>query len=489
MVSNIILAHCPLFYFWRWKFILRNEIYSIGVDIGTSTTEVIVSRLKIKNILSSSLIKETVIEDKEIVYKSPIVFTPLLDEATIDFVRVKDIVSKALNLSGVEKEEISTGAVIITGETARKENAIEVSKNLSEYLGDFVVATAGPKLESLLAGFGSGTSDMSKNLNRRVINLDIGGGTTNVSIFNCGKCEQTFALDIGGRLIKFNHKEEVIYISKRIEFLIKKLGINIEVGKEAEFEHLQLICKKLAQSLVEVCCLGEIGEDTERLFISEGFEFFKVDYISFSGGIGEYIGSVNENINLKDVLKHNDIGPLLGNCISEEFERYKEMLLSPKEKIRATVIGAGNHSLTISGSTITFDKSILPLKNIPIIKPFEKEENLKEICTQSMKKLDMYEHNMIAISLIGPKSPSYEEIKLIGNEIIKFFEEVNGPIIVILENDFAKALGQIIFLNLKEKRKVICIDKISTKDGDYIDIGLPIGDAIPVVIKTLIYNS
>jgi len=435
------------------------------------------------------LIKETIIEGKEIIYKSHIVFTPLLDEVTIDFLKVKAIVCEALNASGVKKEDISTGAVIITGETARKENAMEVSKNLSEYLGDFVVATAGSKLESLLAGYGSGAAEKSKNLNRRIINLDIGGGTTNIAIFNCGECEQTFALDIGGRLIKFNDAGEVIYISKRIEFLIKKLGISIKIGKMLELKALESMCEKLAQSLLEVCCLKEICEDTKRLFISERFETFEADYISFSGGIGEYIGKFHKQISTKAVLKHNDIGPLLGYCISKEFEKYREKLLSPKEKIRATVIGVGNHSLKISGSTITFDKAVMPIKNIPIIKPFEKEEKLNEIYTQGMKKLEMYEDTVVAVSLIGPKSPSYEEIKLIGNEIIKLFEEINGPIIVVLENDFAKALGQIISLNLKEKKSVICIDKISTSNEDYIDIGLPIGDAVPVVIKTLIYNS
>lgn len=444
--------------------------------------------MKLKNILSSSLIRETVIDGKEIIYKSPIEFTPLLDEVTIDFCKVKEIVAKAIKLSGIEKNKISTGAVIITGETARKENAAEVSNSLSEFLGDFVVATAGPKLESLLAGFGSGACDMSKELNRIVINLDIGGGTTNAAIFNCGECEETFALDIGGRIIKFDDEGKVIYISKRIEFLIRKLNLKIEIGKLAELRELELLCKKLAQSLLEACSLKEIGEDTERLFICEGFQGIKADYISFSGGIGEYIGEVNTELCLKEALKHEDIGVLLGNCISMEFEKYKNFIALPREKIRATVIGAGNHSMTISGSTIAFEKSALPLKNIPILKPFYKDENLNEVYVQGIKKISMYEDTPIAISIIGPKSPSYEEIKIIGDQIIKLHKEIKGPIIVILENDFGKALGQIISLNLKEKREVICIDKISTKNGDYMDIGLPIGDAIPVVIKTLIYG-
>lgn len=435
------------------------------------------------------MINETIIDKKEIIYKSPIAFTPLLNQVTIDFLKVKAIVSEALNVSGIKKEDISTGAVIITGETARKENAMEVSKNLSEYLGEFVVATAGPKLESLLAGYGSGAAEMSKSFNRRIINFDIGGGTTNVAIFNCGECEQTFALDIGGRLIKFNDAGEVIYASERIKFLIKKLGISIKIGEIAEIKALESICEKLAQSLLEVCCLKEICEDTKRLFISEDFEAFEADYISFSGGVGEYVGKAYKEISIKAVLKHNDIGALLGYYISKKFNKHREKLLPPKEKIRATVIGAGNHSLTISGSTITFDKEVLPLKNIPIIKLFNKEEKLSEIYTQGMKKVDMYGGTTTAISLVGPKSPSYEEIKLIGNEIMKLFKEINGPIIVVLENDFAKALGQIISLNLKEKRSVICLDKISTSNGEYIDIGLPIGEAVPVVIKTLIYNS
>lgn len=434
------------------------------------------------------MIRETVIEEKEIIYKSPIVFTPLLDEVTIDFMKIKDIVSETLRISKIKKNHISTGAVIITGEAARKENASEVSKSLSEYLGDFVMATAGPKLESLLSGYGSGACHMSKKLNRKIINLDIGGGTTNISIFNCGELEQTFALDIGGRLIKLDCDGKIIYISKRIEFIIENMHINIEVGKKPKLKDLEIICQKLSESLLEACCIKELCEDTKRLFISEIFEPFSVDYISFSGGIGEYIGIINENMQFEDILIHGDVGPLLGACISKVFENYKKILLSPKEKIRATVIGAGNHSLTISGSTIAFDKSILPLKNIPIIKLFEREENLKDIYSLGKKKFDMYKDMAVAISLAGPKSPSYEEIKVIATQIIKLFEETNEPIIVILENDFTKALGQVISLNLNKKREVICIDKISTKNGDYIDIGLPIGDAIPVVIKTLIYN-
>jgi ethanolamine utilization protein EutA len=467
---------------------LENVIYSIGVDIGTSTTEVILSRLKLKTIVGPSLIKETVIEDKEVIYKSPIEFTPLLDAVTIDFEKIKVIVEKAIKQSGIEKDNISTGAVIITGETARKENASEVSHKLSEYLGSFVVATAGPKLEALLAAQGAGASELSKNLNKKVINLDIGGGTTNIAVFNYGSCQETFALDIGGRLIRFDPKGRVIYISRRIEFLLKHMNLDIKLGAKASLLELKALCLKLAQCLLEASCLSKLTKETRILFITEEPKPFAADFISFSGGVAEYIGTTIEDTKFEALARHNDIGPLLGICISEVFNNYKDKLILPKERIRATVIGAGNHSLTISGSTIAFDKSILPLKNIPIIKPFISDENMNEIFTMGKKYISIYENTAVALSFAGPKSPSYQELKVISKEIIKLYEEISGPIIVILENDFAKALGQMVSLMVKEERQIICLDKISTKNGDYIDIGLPIGNAIPVVIKTLVYR-
>ncbi|QAA32365.1 ethanolamine ammonia-lyase reactivating factor EutA [Clostridium manihotivorum] len=468
---------------------MENVIYSIGVDIGTSTTEIILSKLKLKNIIGASLVQETIIESKEVIYKSPIEFTPLLDTVTIDFEKIKVMVEEAIKQSGVEKNSISTGAVIITGETARKENAREVSEKLSEYLGSFVVATAGPKLEALLAGQGAGASELSKKLNKKVINLDIGGGTTNVAVFNCGSCEETFALDIGGRLIRFDHEGKVIYISERIEFLLKLMNLDIKLGEQISLLELKALCLKLVQCLLEASCLSELTKETKRLFITEEPKVFTADVISFSGGVAEYIGTSIEVTRFEDLAIYKDIGPLLGICISEAFNKYKDKIILPKERIRATVIGAGNHSLTISGSTIAFDKSILPIKNIPIIKPFTAEENINKIFSQGKKQLSLYENTTVAFSLIGPKSPSYKELKVISEEIIKLYKEIDGPIIVILENDFAKALGQIVSLMLKDKRQIICLDKISTKNGDYIDIGLPIGNAIPVVIKTLVYKD
>jgi ethanolamine utilization protein EutA len=178
----------------------------------------------------------TSIEGKEVVYRSPIYFTPIKDGVWIDFEAIKAYVEQAFGTCGIQKEEISTGAVIITGETARKENAARVAEQLSDYLGSFVVATAGPKLEALLAGYGAKAQELSKERNCRILNLDIGGGTANNVLFDCGEATMTYALDIGGRLLRVNEKNQVIYLSERINHILQEENLSIMLYEKVKEE-------------------------------------------------------------------------------------------------------------------------------------------------------------------------------------------------------------------------------------------------------------
>lgn len=461
------------------------SIYSIGVDIGTSTTEIIMSKLTIQSSLGPSLLPITTIEKKEVIYQSPIYFTPIVAEERIDFNKIQEYVKQAFEESGMKKEDIATGAVIITGETARKENAAKVTEKLSEYLGEFVVATAGPKLESLLAGFGSKAQELSKQKNCRVLNLDIGGGTSNNVVFDCGEDKMTYALDIGGRLVRVNEQREVIYISDRIKHILKEENIGISLGEKVQIESVIHLCKRLAKSVLESAGFLPMTEVTKKLYITDYEVPNKVDYISISGGVGEYVKKELP----KEIFLHGDIGVLLGNAITKAFEPYQQILTLPKEKIRATVIGAGAHSLSISGSTIGIEESILPLKNVPIIKVFSEIEDYEQIYEETKDKIKLYQSTAIALGLKGPISPSYQTLTSMAKQIIRLYENIPSPIIVLLEEDFAKALSQIIKRSVGPNKKVICLDKIVTINGDYIDIGTPIQSAIPVVIKTLIYQS
>ncbi|MCI1967512.1 ethanolamine ammonia-lyase reactivating factor EutA, partial [Clostridium luticellarii] len=183
---------------------MGDEILSVGIDIGTSTTQIIFSKITVQNTAGAFLVPNMKITDIAVTYRSGIYFTPLLSKEEINLEKLKKIILNEYKAAGIRKEQISTGAIIITGETARKENAEKVLEILSDFAGDFVVAAAGPDLESILAGYGSGAGDMSKDRSAGIVNFDIGGGTTNCAVFSGGEVVDSFALDIGGRLIKFD---------------------------------------------------------------------------------------------------------------------------------------------------------------------------------------------------------------------------------------------------------------------------------------------
>ena len=463
-------------------------MYSIGVDIGTSTTEIIISNIKISTRLGPSLLPMTKIDETEVIYRSPVIFTPLILRDAIDFEQIRERVKAAIKESGIEKENIETGAVIITGETARKDNARQVNIWLSEYLGDFVVATAGPRLEAVLAGRGAGISEESKRRSRRIINLDIGGGTLNAAVFDSGICTDSFAMDIGGRLIKLDDTGSVTYISDRILHIITSHKLAIRQGETADIKVLERFCSYLADCCLQALGLREMNEDTLPLYITDFSIPKNLDFISISGGVGEYVGSLNESKDQAEWFQYGDIGPLLGIKITEALATYKSRLIIPEEKIRATVIGAGSHSLSVSGSTVGVEPSILPMRNIPIVKCPAAAGQWENVFRSTRPLMELYEDEVLAVSIKGEKSPGYGELKLLADQITRLYEGLKSPVIVLLKEDFAKALSQMIRIHTTCSKPVICLDQIQFEAGDYIDIGSPVGSAVPVVIKTLVYQ-
>ena len=467
---------------------MENEIISVGIDIGTTTTQLIFSKITIQNTSNPFIIPDIKITNKEIIYRSEVYFTPIRSNQLINLPELKKIIVNEYEKANIRKDQITTGAIIITGESSRKENAEIVLSILSDFAGDFVVATAGADLEGILAGHGAGASEISKDKATSVVNFDIGGGTTNVVIFDNGNVVDAFALDIGGRLIKFNENKEIVYISDRIKYLIKFLNIDISINKVPRLEELKKLTDYFAEILFDINSSKNLEEIKTKLFIGHKHKAIESNNIMFSGGVAEFVYNNSNYTDLDKIIEFGDMGPLLGYSIKELFGKNKN-LLEPKEKIRATVIGTGTYSTKISGSTIFYDEKILPIKNIPIVRISFNSEKISDIYLQIEEKLSIYNYNPIAIYLEGIVTPSYEQLKSIGKFIVAAFVDKSLPIIVIVENDFAKALGQTISNIMKTNFNIISIDKISVDEGNYIDIGSPIAGVLPVIVKTLIFKS
>ena len=477
----------------------KTAILSVGIDVGTSTTQVVFSKLQMDNAGGYFSVPRVAIVDKEVVYKSEVYMTPLKTDVLIDTDALRDIVAAEFRKAGYRPEDTDSGAVIITGESARKENSDAVLKSLSDFAGDFVVSAAGPDMESLIAGKGSGAWQYSMDHHCRVANLDIGGGTTNVVLFEDGETLARGCLDIGGRLICMNPQGIITKVSPAAAVMAQAAGVSVSVGDRCDELKLTAVTRQMAAALNAYLGVGTKDIDVIlRQIKTPGSSDFpvpeKVQAVFFSGGVADLI--YHESA---DTWAYGDIGVLLGRAIRESrlFTDFQKM--EPGETIRATVVGAGTYTTTISGSTITYSDDIFPLKNIPVIKL---DEELQEACfageTEPVIRriqwvLGQNDEEHFILVMPGKRDPGYTEMKRAAAAIRQIMDRVQPPgepILLVIESDIAKAMGQMIRQQPDLKRQVVAIDSIHVEDGEYVDMGKPMmnGMVIPVVVKTLIFG-
>ncbi|OQY31548.1 MAG: hypothetical protein B6241_13625 [Spirochaetaceae bacterium 4572_59] len=478
---------------------MAEQILSVGIDIGTSTTHLVFSRLTLENISSLAGCPNIQLSDKEVVYRSAIYKTPLLSRDRIDGPAVKGILAKEYERAGIPRDEVETGAVIITGETARKENAREVLHALSDFAGDFVVAAAGPALEAVLSGKGAGIAELSRQRGLSIANIDIGGGTSNIAVFKNGESLDTSCLDIGGSLVEFSSEGEVVYIADKLLPLIREEGIGIVKGsipREADLLKLtRLMSTVLGASLKQ----KQDERWLSHLITDHPLEQdLSIDAVSFSGGVSEFLyGRSYKESPSSDGF--HDIGNLLGNSLREADWLKDYELIPGEETIRATVVGAGCHATSLSGSTISVQDDALPLRNLPVIGLNELEQDLSppllsELIRKKADHVASWEQvGEFALTLPGRKDISYGELCRMAEGLVRGLTNSLGrdkPLVVAVEQDIAKALGGIMKRLLPPGRGLISIDRVQVRPGDFLDIGRPVaeGTVVPVVVKTLAFG-
>ena len=443
---------------------MAEVLRSVGLDVGTTTTQLIVSQLRVENRASSFSVPDVQITERKVCYESPIHFTPLLQGDLVDGDGIRRIVEQEYAQAGIRREDVDTGAIIITGETSRKENAGAVLSALSDLAGDFVVATAGPDLESVLAAKGAGADAYSVETGKRVLHIDIGGGTSNLAWIDNGVIIKTGCLNVGGRLLKMKETGEITYVSPILADIFCR-----NVGKIPSPQELEALTETLVSALEMAAGLRPKTELLDKLWTQGSSPWESLwngeVVMSFSGGVADCIE------NTYSPFAFGDIGPLLGQAIRKS-KLCQGVYRLGTETIRATVIGAGCHSAQLSGSTVFYRHIQFPMKNLPVV--------------HQMEELRFLDQPGV-LALPGISGAHYQQIQSMAEDMVKNWPD--QPIFVALEADMAKALGHALALRADRDRPILCIDRVQLTDECYLDVGAPVGDALPLVVKTLVLKK
>lgn len=468
------------------------ELLSVGIDIGSSTSHLVFSKLLLKRDELSPT-RRFIIDDRKIIYEGKIIDTPLLHDNTIDIAKLGDFFKKEYKRAGIHPVEVQTGAVIITGETAKKQNAEEIVKTLSNDAGKFVAATAGPNFEGVIAAMGSGSKDRSKKYNKTILSCDIGGGTSNIAISVNGKIVSTSCVSVGGRLIVLDSKEKIRRIADPAKTVMEYLDMDYQIGDRIPKKHIDKIAETFAQVLIEVITGRPTSLLAKKLMITNSLDFTnRIDEYSFSGGVAELIYGGNGT--------HNDMGQILADKINLLTPKLNSPVIEPLNKIRATVIGAGAHSLSISGSSgFMDDKLKFPIINVPVIKVDVDESKLSvqhvvSKINSSFQRFDLKEgKETVALYFKDPVKNTYPKVQLFAESIeAALTHSINNkiPIILIFGKDIACSVGNVIRRETGLKTNLLTLDELDLKEGDWIDIGKPLvgNQVFPVTVKSLVFN-
>ena len=471
----------------------KKIINSVGIDVGTTTSQAIFSRLELINSAAASEVPRYDFSDRSISYISPVIFTPK-DQGTVDSIdglELLNFIDEQYQKAGLSIKDVESGAIIITGEASKAKNAKDTVMELSSQLGDFVVATAGPHLESVIAGHGSGASEYSRINGSKVLNIDIGGGTSNFSVFIAGQLVDTSCLNVGGRLIELNPQGNITKIHKPAQIVVDEL---FPPNSNLNQNQLMQVIECMAE-LISMVVHGQQSSLLNKLLMTDNLkDHGQFDAVFISGGVGECY----YNLSTSDNYIFGDIGPMLADKLKQNNHFKNLNVLKPDNTLRATVIGAGMHTLSLSGSTIWLSYEDLPICNIPVLQIGTYTGDNPDEITQSwqsvgrMHDLDL-DQDSYAIAVPSYLPVSYKSVKICAQAITNFTKlrkNNSYPLIVLAAQDFGKALGMELQYSIDTKDLAV-IDEVQVREWDYIDIGKGMfnNSVVPLTVKSLAFPS
>src|ERR1700704_246839 len=474
------------------------SLLSVGIDIGSSGTQVIFSRINLRR-MGEELSSRYFVVSRETLFQSPVSLTPYRSEESIDDTELAAIIDRAFADAGLHPDDIDAGVVILTGEALRRENAEAIANLLAEQRGEFVCATAGHHMESMLAAFGSGAARVSRDSGKRILNVDIGGGTTKLALVERGKVIATAALHVGGRLLVIDEGRRIVRLDPAGRHLAAQAGFHWSRGDVADSASMERVAEWMAEAVLASVSERPFPAEVQSLFLTEPLPGMEgIDGVMFSGGVAEYVYQ-------RETREFGDLGLLLGRALRRKVDAgaLPWPLLPPGECIRATALGASEYSVQLSGNTIYISNpgELLPRRNLQVLQPsYACEElidpgKLADAIGEHFKAFDLVEgEGEAALALRWKGGSSYERIAAFARAIRRgLANTIDGgkPVYIMLAGEIAQTLGAILRDEMGVESEILVIDGVALWDFDYIDLGrirMP-SQTVPVTVKSLVFSE
>ena len=473
-------------------------LVSVGMDIGSAGTQVIFSRLNLRR-LGEDLSSRYYVVSRETLFQSAVALTPYESEQNIDAAALGAIIDQAYEAAHLHPDDIDTGAVILTGEALRRENAQTIAALLSEQGGEFVCAAAGHHMEAMLAAYGSGAARASHDQGKRILNVDIGGGTSKLGLVENGRVIATAAVHIGGRLLVVDGDGKIVRLDPAGKYHAAEAGFAWNKGDVVAPADMDKVADSMADALVSAIKIRPLPHAIEHLYLTDAIEELgRIDGVMFSGGVAEYVYE-------RETRDFGDMGRRLGRAVRQRVESgaLPWPLLPAGECIRATALGASEYSVQLSGNTcfISNPGRLLPRRNLQVLQPpYQCEEQidadrLAQAIRGHMTAFDVADgEKEIALAFRWQGAPSYERISAFAQGIVHGLATAIGKgqkLFIMLDGDVAQTLGAILQEELHVANDILVIDGVTLWDFDFIDLGrirMP-SNTVPVTIKSLVFSE
>jgi ethanolamine utilization protein EutA len=472
------------------------ELLTVGVDVGSATSQVNISKLEMMQVND-----RYVVSRREVVYESDILLTPYLSETMIDSGKLMTFLDAQYALAGVAVDDIDAGTILLTGLALARQNSRRIADIFARHGGKFITVSAGDFLEARLACKGAGVEELSSRLPEAITHIDIGGGTTKYCYVSDGHAMWTAAINVGSRIILIDEATSMV---TRIEppgrAVCEHLGIALSEGDYLDAERLTIIVEYLAGQILSNAGLREEAtcdrylQRTPPLFSSSAD--WPVRTVTFSGGVSEYLYG-------HEFRGFGDLGRPLANAVMRRVRDSGVACLEPAKGIRATVVGASQYSVQLTGATVhASDETMLPLTNVPVVAPDLPldgdeldEQSIRSCLSKELVARTPASHSdAVAIAVKWKGEPKYERIDTLARALASTADlgipgTRESPLIAVCDRDIAGVLGVRIVDHTDGNISVLTLDSVEVEEFDFIDIGNFVAGtgALPVVVKSLLF--